>query len=160
MMRQRHLTKKMAGVALAFAVGAFGGQALAATDMEPSPAVDIIGSGEISPSDALERHPVFQNYDRTMASSLFGATVYSEDLKPVGTVVDIVIGLEGRVESLLIGSEQELGLGEKQIKVDLQHLEVKREPGGNVYLLMTFDDNTSGNPQDTGSGDAVSSEPR
>jgi hypothetical protein len=56
---------------------------------------------------------VLQDKDSILGSSLIGSTVYTPANETVGDINDLIIGLDGKVQGVVIGVGGFLGLGEK-----------------------------------------------
>ena len=76
-------------------------------------------------------HPNFvQNQHATdwRGSRLIGATVYGPDNASIGNINDVLISNDGRVRAAVIGVGGFLGVGEKDVAVPLDALNITRKP--------------------------------
>src|SRR5262249_51161657 len=65
------------------------------------------------PAKPVKGQIVLQDKNSILASTLIGSTVYSPDNQKVGDINDVIVGLDGKVEGVVIGVGGFLGLGEK-----------------------------------------------
>ena len=61
-------------------------------------------------------------------SKLIGAIVYGPDNASIGSVNDVLIGNDGKVRAVVIGVGGFLGVGEKNVAVPLDSLNITRKP--------------------------------
>ena len=62
------------------------------------------------------------------SSKLIGATVYGSDNSSIGEINDIVLASDGKVNGVVIGVGGFLGVGEKNVAVPFEKLNVTRKP--------------------------------
>lgn len=80
---------------------------------------------------------VLQSKDTVLASSLIGAGVYSPDNKVVGEVSDLIVANDGKVTGMVIGVGGFLGIGQKQIALQLDALNTElASDGKSVKILL------------------------
>lgn len=75
-----------------------------------------------------------------LAANLIGENVYeseASDAKKIGDVNDIVIGPDGKVTHLVIGVGGFLGIGEKNVAVDFNTVEVAERTGDRWLIVKT-----------------------
>ncbi len=63
-----------------------------------------------------------------LGSKLIGANVYGTDNAAIGEVNDVLIGNDGQVRAVVIGVGGFLGVGEKNVAVPLDALNITRKP--------------------------------
>ena len=63
-----------------------------------------------------------------LGSKLIGATVYGQDNASIGNINDVVIGNDGKVRAVVIGVGGFLGVGEKNVAIPLEALNITRKP--------------------------------
>ena len=82
-------------------------------------------------SQSTARHGGFvQNQDATdwRSSKLVGASVYGPDNASIGEVNDVLIGNDGKIRAVVIGVGGFLGVGEKNVAIPLDSLNITRKP--------------------------------
>lgn len=98
-------------------------------------AVDNAGAAANNAADAMA-HATRQPFDLAtgyvvndgdaIVSKLMGAPVYSDTTdtaEEIGTVKDLVIGLDGTIQAVVLGVGGFLGIGEKDVAVDFSELD-------------------------------------
>lgn len=76
------------------------------------------------PAKPVEGQITMQDADTVLAEDLLGATVYNGSDENVGDINDLIIGLDGSVKGVVIGVGGFLGLGEKDVAVEMAALDV------------------------------------
>ena len=71
------------------------------------------------------------------ASKLIGATVYGSDNASIGEVNDVLLASDGKVNGVVIGVGGFLGVGEKNIGVAFDKLNVSKKPDGTTIDKIT-----------------------
>jgi len=117
---------------------------------------DTIRSGTGAPG-ASERFRQTQGADQWLVGNLWNKRVYNSNGESIGDLNDLVIDKDGRIAAVVVGVGGFLGLGEKNVAVDYNHL---RQNGGitpdRVTINMTKDDlNNAPNFQRQGSGSGM-----
>jgi sporulation protein YlmC with PRC-barrel domain len=80
-----------------------------------------------------------QGKDEWLASKLRAMTVVGSDNQKIGEVADILLDKSGQVKALIVGVGGILGLGAKEVAVDLtQFREVPASNGNKVQLKMSM----------------------
>lgn len=82
-------------------------------------------------SQSTASHGSFvQNQDATdwRSSKLVGASVYGSDNASIGEVNDVLIGNDGKIRAVVIGVGGFLGVGEKNVAIPLDSLNITRKP--------------------------------
>lgn len=99
-----------------------------ATDAAPT-----IGDDEQIAADAaskpVEGHISMQDANTVLAEDLLGATVFNGENENVGDINDLIIGLNGEVKGVIIGVGGFLGMGEKDVAVEMAALDVVDQNG-------------------------------
>jgi len=83
------------------------------------------------PAQSTAGHETFvQNQHATdwRGSKLLGATVYGPENASIGEVNDVLIGNDGKIRAVVIGVGGFLGVGEKNVAVPLDALNISRKP--------------------------------
>ena len=75
--------------------------------------------------------------DDVSASKLIKSRVYSADNQNIGDIKDIVIGRDGKALGVVIGVGGFLGLGEKDVVVPFDRLQVVRNNNNDIKYVMT-----------------------
>lgn len=99
-------------------------------DGTPSPPADSTKAGSSQIIDA-------QGRDQWLASRLRGTTVVGPDNQKIGDVVDILLDRSGQVKAFVVGVGGVLGLGAKEVAIDLsQFHEVPASNGNKAQLKV------------------------
>jgi sporulation protein YlmC with PRC-barrel domain len=79
-----------------------------------------------------------QDKDTFLTSNLMGATVYNSKDEAVGDVNDMIVSRDGKVDGLVIGVGGFLGLGEKDVAIELAKIKLVETDTG---IKLVFDAN-------------------
>jgi len=117
----------------------------------PAPETKIvpIPNGQMSdilPNQSKVQHDGFvqsQHATDWRGSKLIGAIVYGPDNASIGSVSDVLIGNDSTVRAVVIGVGGFLGVGEKNVAVPLDALNITRKPDSSA-----IDKNTVGYSKD------------
>lgn len=99
--------------------------ALSAGTAPPAGSVPVFSKEARQDAPVIKDGYLVSDTGAVLASSLIGATVYNgtgDDAAAIGDVNDIVIGLDGTAEALIVGVGGFLGIGEKNVAVDLSRV--------------------------------------
>lgn len=77
-------------------------------------------------------HPSEQQSGQWMASSVIGASVVGPDGKTIGEINDIVLDQAGGTRAVVLGVGGFLGVGEKDVAVPFQQLQIARGADGGI----------------------------
>lgn len=102
------------------------GEEAAATQMAQAPADDL----------RADMTPVDQTGLR--AEELIGATVYGAGDDDVGEVGDVILTTDGNIESFIVDVGGFLGIGEKEVAVGLESVEVMQDSDGEYWVFTPF----------------------
>lgn len=110
--------------------------------METDPTAGTLAEGETDMAEAEPAKPVegqitMQDQDSILAADLMGASVFNDQDEKVGDINDLIIALTGEVEGVVIGVGGFLGMGEKEVAVEMASLDVVREDGANPRLVTS-----------------------
>lgn len=98
-------------------------------NMFGSPAVDeILEGGYIVPRNG-----------QILVSTFIGQTVYESDLPDaaaVGDLNDLITGPDGKIEAAIIGVGGFLGVGEKNVAVSPDQLQLAQRSDGKIWLVV------------------------
>ena len=90
------------------------------------------------PAKPDEGQIVLQDQNSILASTLIGSTVYTPADETVGDINDVIVGLDGKIQGVVIGVGGFLGLGEKDVAVQMDKLTVQPQDANksNVRLIL------------------------
>lgn len=71
------------------------------------------------------------------ADNLIGTTVYGADDENVGSIADVILSTDGQVDAVTVDVGGFLGIGAKEVALDLDNLAFMRE-GDNLYLYTAL----------------------
>jgi PRC-barrel domain len=105
-----------------------------------SPAFAQVNKPDTAPPNSMpnlstvEHRTFVQNQHATdwRGSKLIGAVVYGPDNASIGSVNDVLIGNDSKVRAVVIGVGGFLGVGEKNVAVPLEALNITRKPDSNA----------------------------
>jgi PRC-barrel domain len=111
------------------------------TTTQPAPAAPAAQpetTKKAEPAKPVKGQIVLQDKNSILASTLIGSTVYSPSNETVGDINDVIVGLDGKVEGVVIGVGGFLGLGEKDVAVKMDQITVQPEDANknNVRLIL------------------------
>jgi hypothetical protein len=70
-----------------------------------------------------------------LASNLIGTTVYSQDNQSIGDINDIILSQEGQPSQVIVGVGGFLGIGEKDVVLDMNKLQIAATDDGKVKVV-------------------------
>ncbi len=73
-----------------------------------------------------------QSASEWRGSKLIGATVYGTENESIGEINDVLVGEDGNIRAAIIGVGGFLGIGEKNVAVPFEALNVQRKPDSNA----------------------------
>src|SRR5262245_1238343 len=76
-----------------------------------------------------------QSEDTFLTSDLTGATVYSPQDEAIGDVNDVIVSREGKVDGLVVGVGGFLGIGEKNVAIEMSKIKLTETDAG-IKLVM------------------------
>jgi sporulation protein YlmC with PRC-barrel domain len=93
---------------------------------------------QAKPAKPVEGQIVLQDENSILASTLIGSTVYTPADETVGDINDVIVGLDGKIQGVVIGVGGFLGLGEKDVAVQMDKLTVQPQDANksNVRLIL------------------------
>ncbi len=74
--------------------------------------------------------------DEMRASKLIGTKVVNAANETVGDINEIVLGKDGKVAAVIIGVGGFLGIGEREVAVSFNSLQMRRDQNNNLVLSM------------------------
>jgi hypothetical protein len=97
-------------------------------------------AGQSSAQQSSSDSPGFmQTQDPTQwrGTKLIGASVYGPDNASIGEINDVIIGSDGAIKAVVIGVGGFLGVGQKDVAVPFNTLNVTRTPDSNSINKIT-----------------------
>jgi putative membrane protein len=85
-----------------------------------------------------------------MASDLRGTTVYGADNENIGEIDDIVLQRDGRIAAVVVGVGGFLGIGEKNVAIPFEALEIEERGRGSTGTTGTMRADRTGTNQKSG----------
>jgi hypothetical protein len=70
-----------------------------------------------------------------LASNLIGTTVYSADDQSIGDINDIILSQQGEPSQVIVGVGGFLGIGEKDVVLDMSKLQIAATDDGNLKVV-------------------------
>jgi sporulation protein YlmC with PRC-barrel domain len=101
----------------------------------PAPASPAPATQDVAPAEA----PITRA-DGYLATDIIGETVYNgtgDDAENIGEVNDIVIGADGKIESVVVGVGGFLGIGEKNVVVSYSEADWAERDGDRWLVIPT-----------------------
>ena len=110
----------------------------AQSDSTAKTTVSEAKSDQSQPAKPVKGQIVLQDKDSILGSTLIGSTVYTPANETVGDINDLIVGLDGKVQGVVIGVGGFLGLGEKDVAVKMDEITVQPEDANksNVRLIL------------------------
>ncbi|OCP16928.1 MULTISPECIES: PRC-barrel domain-containing protein [unclassified Ensifer] len=96
--------------------------------------------GAEAPADMAKSHGTYlteQASDQIATSTYVGQTVYNAGDEKVGEINDLIIKKDGGVEAAVIGVGGFLGLGEKNVAVPFDRIQISEQPNTDALKLTT-----------------------
>lgn len=87
-------------------------------------------------TDPLENQIVLQSENTILSHDFVGAPVYSANDEQVGDINDMIINLDGTIDGVVIGVGGFLGIGEKDVAVEMDAISVTPLEDGSVKLVL------------------------
>ena len=88
------------------------------------------------PAKPVEGQITMQDDNTILVDDLLGATVYNASDENVGDINDLIIGLDGSVKGVVIGVGGFLGMGEREVAIEMAALDVV-DPDGDPRLVTS-----------------------
>lgn len=85
----------------------------------------------------VEGQILLQSENTILADDLLGLPVYSPDDERVGEINDLIVSLDGKVDGVIIGVGGFLGIGEKEVAIQMQSLELIPQEGDDLRLVLS-----------------------
>lgn len=132
-------TRTLAAVALAtvLATPAFAQTAKPDTMNKPNMPAATSTQSSMPSSSATGSFVTSQNATDWRGSKLIGASVYGPDNASIGEINDVLIGNDGKLSAVVIGVGGFLGVGEKDIALPFEAMNVTRKAGSDAIDKIT-----------------------
>jgi sporulation protein YlmC with PRC-barrel domain len=78
-----------------------------------------------------------QTPDEWRGSKLIGSSVYGPDDKSIGEIDDVIVASNGQIKAVVVGVGGFLGVGQKDVAVPFNSLNVSRKPNSNAIAKIT-----------------------
>ena len=93
---------------------------------------------EAKPAAPVTGQIVTQDATTMLGKDLVGQSVYEPDKKTkIGSIVDLILGKDGKtVDGFVIGVGGFLGIGEKNVALKMERLQMAPQPDGSMILSM------------------------
>lgn len=90
-------------------------------------------------SQAAQKPGFVQNQQATewRASKLIGASVYGTDNASIGEINDVIVGSDGKIKAAVVGVGGFVGVGEKDVALPFEALNVTRKPNAATIDKIT-----------------------
>lgn len=117
-------------------------EAPADTTTTEAPAVDPnVDQTETAETEEMpkpvEGQIIMQSENTMLANDLIGSNVYSPDGDTIGDVDDLIVNFDGTVDGVVIGVGGFLGIGEKDVAVEMGSLSTTTDENGNMRLTSS-----------------------
>ena len=77
-----------------------------------------------------------QSADQVLGSTLLDATVASPEGETIGDVADMVVSSDGQITGVVIGVGGFLGIGEREVAVEFDQIEISEDEGGTITFVL------------------------
>ncbi len=94
-----------------------------------------VDTAEVEEGTPVEGQIFEQSADTYLASTLMDATVYNASDEEVGDVNDMIITSDGTIEGVVIGVGGFLGVGEKNVAIELSRLELTQDADRDTFFM-------------------------
>lgn len=88
-----------------------------------------------------------QDENTFLASDLTGATVYSPKDEAIGDVNDVIVSRDGKVDGIVVGVGGFLGIGEKDVAIEMSKIKMAETENGIKLVLDTTKDELAAAPE-------------
>lgn len=124
-------------------------QTPATTAPRPAPNAPAPNAQVMPPTGVMPGSTAFinqQRADQFLASDLIGMKVYGATSENLGEINDLLLDRNGSVMAAVIGVGGFLGVGEKNVAVPFQMVEITRNSGGDRLVLRKSKDDLKAAP--------------
>ncbi len=106
------------------------------TDATKAPEPEAQSAAKESKEKPITGQIMLQDENTMLASSMIGATVYSPNEEQIGDINDIIVKSDGTVQGVVVGVGGFLGMGEKNVAVEMKQLTLTPRDDGSVRLVL------------------------
>ena len=85
----------------------------------------------------VEGQIIMQSENTVLASVLKGASVYGPDGSSIGSINDLIVGTDGKIVGVVIGVGGFLGVGERNVAVKWDKIQLHPVDSGTVRLFLS-----------------------
>jgi sporulation protein YlmC with PRC-barrel domain len=78
--------------------------------------------------------------DGISAETLIGARVYDSENNDIGEIGDVIVTDDGQVSTFIVDVGGFLGIGEKQVAVAVDNLEIMKDDNGSLWVFTPYDE--------------------
>ncbi len=96
----------------------------------------IIATDDSEPVAKVDGQIVKQDEGTVLANTIIGSTVYSPSDENIGDVNDLIITTDGSVDGVVVGVGGFIGIGEKDVAIAMDELEMRQDENGNMKLVL------------------------
>ncbi|MBY6055923.1 PRC-barrel domain-containing protein [Leisingera daeponensis] len=94
-------------------------------------------TGAVEPTIApIEGQIILQSENTILAKDLIGRTVFSHEGEVAGDINDMIINFDGTVEGVVVGVGGFLGIGEKEVAIELNKIKLGSRDDGSMLLIL------------------------
>ena len=104
-----------------------------------TPAPDAEATTEMAAEapKAVPGQIVMQSENTVLARDLLGSSVYSENGESIGDINNLIVSLDGKIDGVVIGVGGFLGLGEKDVAIEMASLKVSTDESDRTRLMTS-----------------------
>src|SRR5262249_5308918 len=85
----------------------------------------------------VEGQIIMQSDNTVLASVLKGASVYGPEGSSIGSINDLIVGTDGKIDGVVIGVGGFLGIGERNVAVKWDKIQLHPVDSGKVRLMLS-----------------------
>ncbi len=89
------------------------------------------------PAKAVPGQIVMQSENTVLAEDLIGSSVYSETGESIGDINNLIVNLDGTVDGVVIGVGGFLGIGEKDVAIEMASFTLTTDENANTRLVTS-----------------------
>jgi ribosomal 30S subunit maturation factor RimM len=119
---------------------------------QPQDTPDKIKTDKSKMAEAADGMIRLQDEDTFLASDLTGATIYNPQDEAIGDVNDVIVSREGKVDGLVVGVGGFLGIGEKDVAIEMSKIKLMETETGIKLVMDANKDELAAAPEFTQKG--------
>ncbi len=97
---------------------------------------DVVVAEEAEVVRPVEGQIFEQSADQVLGSTLLDATVVSAGDETIGDVENMVVSSDGQITGVVIGVGGFLGIGQKEVAVEFDQIEIRQQEGGELRFVL------------------------